>query len=448
MSIKGKNIKDMVKEVGVKNFPNHFRRLLGVETKQYPSGTFPCKYDSSKAQISPDEFSIREISEALLGQEFVDGLHNIKTASETMHELSEALSPVGPSTFSNINAWLGTVSGLVEQRIMAGYDMPDMIGRDVVEIVPTRVNSQKIITIANVKFPARPTMPGEEIPSVGMNERWIVRQELIKYAQKLALAKETVVFDLTGELLAQAESLGKTLRLAQEFYIAATVQGVNLTATASVTPDRVNGYTGNTYLYNGNFGDGFNATYQTSAGSGASAKYNYVNQATGKTSITDWKDTQAIRGALSLMTEYETGFRINATLDEMVVSPFFKDAAEYAVHNTQVFPITPGYATSGNPTGTYAPNSPLNNSIQIRSNAIWEQALVSSGVSQANAQNYVTSGNFKKAFAFYEAWPLMIEQGNPLSSDMVSTQTVNLWVASWYGVPVVKDPRYVYQYTN
>jgi hypothetical protein len=448
MSIKGSNLKSMIKDVGMGNFRSHLRKLLGVKTKQYPSGVFPCKYDASEAQIGVDEFSIREISESFLGQQFVDGIHDVKTAESTMLELAEAINPVTPSTFSNINAWTSVMGGLIEQRILAGYNMPDLIGRDLVEVVPTRVNSQRIITIPNITFPKRPTYAGEEIPSVGMNSRWILRQELIKYAQKLALTKEAVVFDLTGELLSQAESLGRTLALAQEMYIAASVQGVNISATATITPDSVNGFTANTYAYNANVGDAFNNTFQTSAGSGTTAKYNYVNQSTGKTGITSWTDMQFIRGQLSLSTEYETGFRINASLDEVLVSPFNFDQAQYVVHNTQVFNMSSGFPTSGNAPGTFSPNSPLNASVQVKKSANWEQVLVSSGVSQANAQCYVTAGNFKKSHAFYEAWPMLIEQGNPTSSEMISTQTVNLWVASWYGVPVVKDPRYVYQFTN
>ena len=55
--IRARNIRQLMKETG-SNYKAKLREMLGVQVKENPEGTFPARFDASKAQIGTDEFSI------------------------------------------------------------------------------------------------------------------------------------------------------------------------------------------------------------------------------------------------------------------------------------------------------------------------------------------------------------------------------------------------------
>jgi len=444
--IRARNVRQLIKEAGPQ-YKAKLRELLGVQMGNYPEGSFPVRVDTSKAQVSADEFSIRDLAEEFLGSDYLGSLHNPKTSQSAMVGLREALNPVLPSAFQDINAFNQTIGGLIETRVLAGYQLPEFIASDVCETMPTRVNGGKIIGIPNIKAPIGFTKPGEEMPTVGMQERWAIAQANKKYAAKLELARETVVYDLTGELLGAAEGIGKTLALGKEVMVACAVLGITLGGTENTGGNGTStmlpaGYNGVTYIYDGNPSDTPNDTYQSSAGTGTSAKYNYVNLLTTNT-LVDWKNLQTVRAQLNLQREYETTFPISADLDDVFVSPQVLWNARAVLHGTSIFPVTGGGSTNFPTSLTMAPLPSESKNVRLLTSNIWNKLLVDNGFAQANADALWYGGNFKKAFIWREVWPLNVLQANPSSSEMIATDTVNMWACSWYGTPAVRDPRYV-----
>ena len=440
--IKAANLRKLIKEVGADNYRAKLREMLGVEIKHNPEGTFPAKYNAAKAQIGADEFSIRDLVEEFLGQGMVGGLANEKTADKQAMILREALAPVTASNFVDINAFNQTIGGLVEVRILQGYQLPAFISNDLFETMPTRVNGGKLIGIPNVQLPDGPTQEGQEYPNQGLTERWVIAQPNVKYAQKLSLTREAVVYDLSGELLSTAESIGQSLGYLKEYWCAAVAQGTDIIAA---TPGFLAGRTANTFIYKDVATATPNATYQTTAGTGASAKYNYVNKFAN--ALVDWQNVQRVQAKLNLMREFETGYPILAELNEAVFSPNSEYNARAVIHATQIlpFPLSSGSTTGAG--GTYAPN-PIPQRLKIYSSPIWNKQLVDAGVSQSNADTYWFAGDFKKSFVWREVWPMSVVQANPLSTEMLQSDIVNAWYASWYGVPCIRDPHYVVNSTN
>src|SRR5262252_4788792 len=246
--VKAKNIRQMMKECGPANYRSKLREMLGVEVKQNPEGTFPARFNKDKAQISADEFSVRDLAEEFMGPQFVAGLHNEKLTESYQAQFREALAPVTASTFQDINAFNQTIGGLIEVRILQGYQLPEFIATNLVETMPTRVNGGKLIGLPNIQLPSGPTSEGSEFPNIGMQERWVIAQANVKYAMKLSLTRESVVYDLTGELLTAAESLGQSLGYVKEYWLAGVIQGKDIPST---TAGFTAGRTCNTYVYNG-----------------------------------------------------------------------------------------------------------------------------------------------------------------------------------------------------
>jgi hypothetical protein len=439
--ITGRNVRALIKDSGndLFKYRARLREMLGVRVKDNPNGRFPFDLRESEAVISHEEFSIRDLYSEFLGRDYVDGLLNPKNDGDI--PLREAINPVLSTNFQNISAVNQTIGGLIEQRTLAGFLLPEYIADRVFETQPTKVNGGKLIGIPNVQLSDGFTPEGQEHSEMGQTERWAIAPANKKKTKKLALTKEAVAYDLTGELMGQGESMGKTLGYEKEYWCAGVAMGIDFPAA---TPGFIAGLTNNTYIYKGQPTDTPNATYQTAAGTGTSAKYNFINKFTNV--MADFANFQAVQAKLNLMREFETGYPIVANMADVMVSPNVEYQAKSVINATQVLNTTGGSGLSGVGKGTFAGN-PIPN-VNLMSSVIWNKLLVDSGVSQTNADIRWWAGEFRKAFVWREVWPMAVLQANPTSTEMLDKQIVNAWFASWYGTPCVRDPHYIVESTE
>lgn len=436
------NVRALMKDAETTRVPffRTFRDLLGIETKENPNGRFPFRL--REAQISHEEFSVRELAYGFLGRDYVDGLMNPKNSDDAAYPLREAVNPVLSSNFQNINAFNQTIGGLIEQRTLAGFLLPEYIADQVFETMPTSVNGGKMIGIPNVQLSNGFTPEGQEHSEMGLTERWVIAPENKKKTKKLALTKEGVAYDRTGLLMSEGESMGKSLGYEKEYWCAGVAMGQDF---AAGTPGFVAGLTNNTYRYKAQPTDTPNATYQTAAGTGTSAKYNYVNQF--QNPLTDNKNFQAVQSKLNLMREFETGYPILAPLADVLVSPNAIYNARVVIHASQVLNTTGTSGLSGSAgVGTFSAN-PIPN-VRLLSSTIWNKLLVDQAVSQINADIRWWAGEFKKAFVWRELWPMNVESAALNNPELMDKQIVAAWYASWNGVPMVRDAHYVIESTE
>lgn len=431
-----------------------FRRrlygLFGLEEIRTEKGEFKTVFNPAKKQIGYEEVPIREVTRELLGGETLAALGNSRTGTRASQMLRIALregaAPITASAQQDVNAWSVYTGGLIELKFKEGFEKPEYIATKVVTSEPTATNGNRIIGEASMNLPDGPTQEAEEYPNQTVAPRWIFAPKRVKYGQKAALTREAIAFGLGGILLAEVQKGGEALAYLKEYLLAATVWGVNI---AAGTPGFMAGYTTNTYQYDGTPGTAPNPTYQTAAVA-APSLYNYVNQITGQAGLNSWTDLQTARGYLSMMREPETNFPILTSLDEVVVQPFTEDTAMNVRSATSTFP-TYGGGLSDGPTGsgaTFAPQLQKNNNLRIWSSAIWQKVLLDSGVSLGNTNKYWLAGSIKRAFKWLSVWDERIVQANELSSSLVERDILSEWVYSWFGVPVVYEPRYVLLMTN
>lgn len=442
--ISARNIRAMLKDLGPNalrdgSFKAHLRDLLGVKMKDNPDGRFPFKLVESEAQIHHEEFSIRDLYSEFIGRDVIDGLLNPKNGDDT--QLREALDPVLSTNFQNINAVNATIGGLVEQRVLAGFTLPEFIADQVFETMPTSVNGGKLIGLPNITPSDGFTGEGEEHSQAGQSERWVIAPANKKKTRKLGLTREAVAYDLTGQLMSDGESMGKTLAYEKDYWCGGVAMGIDFIAG---TPGFVAGLINNTYIYKGQPTDSPNATYQTAAGTGTSAKYNYINKF--QNVLADYKNFQAVQAKLNLMREFETGFPITAKLKDVLVSPNSEYNARLVIHSTQVLNTTGTSGLSGVGVGTFAAN-PVPN-VRILSSNIWNKLLVDSGVSQTNADIRWWAGDLKAGLVWREVWPMQVLPGNPSSLEMLDRQIVAAWFGSWYGTPMVRSPYNIIESTE
>ena len=121
------------------------------------------------------------------------------------------------------------------------------------------------------------------------------------------------------------------------------------------------------------------------------------------------------------------------------------DAYRHAAHRT--FNATEvGYAAAGSQSTTVAAN-PLGN-YRVEESRLAYRRIIASGEAPADAKKWWFLGDFRKAFAYMENWPITVTQA-PLGSEAEFTNDVVLrFKASERGAAAVINPRYVVKSTG
>lgn len=472
-AIKGRNVKQMYQEAGsLRKFETKFKELLGIKEDPITSKRY---VDRKARQMGTEEFSIRDLTEQFLGYEFVSELHGGSPSSSksdilaaglhgSMRQrlLMEDIAPVTPSVFQDINAWNATVAGLVEVRLLENYNHEDYIADNFMETQPTKVNGGKMQGIPYVAPFADQVNPGEEFPNCGLNEQWVWARPNLVIGEKLSLDRNTVVYDLGGELMAKADSLGLGLGYVKEYYCGCGILGI----TAPFTPasgfprPKVMQNVGNSFRMNVTLDSTPNPTYQTAGittNPNLTNAYNYINQQSNV--LQDWQSLQSARSLLNLMRDPFYQLPFQTAIRVVYVDPSNWDLILRIKHATQVYHVTgtPAVSPDQGAGSTFPPNalggsgfpagSELNGWIPHKSN-IWHQILLDAGVTEANSKIRWLAGDPKKAFVWRSAWDARVDQANPSSSELLGRNVVNEWVAQYSGQFVVREPRHMINNTN
>lgn len=348
-----------------------------------------------------DDFSIRDLAEALVpdGREWVRSM-DPRQSGGSFRVLQEAGEGVDISAFSNITGQL------LVSRVLQAYQNEAFVGSRMVSTIPTRLNGEKLPGISRVTDTIKSVQPGMPFESLGFGEEYIETPATTKYGFIVPVTKEAIFFDLTGLIGMRAAEVGEILGINKEKRVLDVITGV------------VNNYKRNGTSYN---------TYQTSTP--------WINVKSGNTLI-DWTDVDNVEQLFANITDPNTGEPVLVNARDVLVMPAYLHAANRVFNATEI-----RYTGSGAATQTLAPN-PLSG-YRVESSRLARARLVASGVSASDADKYWYVGDFGKAFAYMENWPITVVQA-PNNSEAEFTQDIVLrYKASERGTPAVLDPRYV-----
>jgi hypothetical protein len=218
-----------------------------------------------------------------------------------------------------------------------------------------------------------------------------------------------VFFDRTHLVLQRASEVGEFLGLNKEKRILDCVIDAN-------TTDHQYKWRGTTY-----------GTYQSSAP--------WVNVKTGN-GLVDWSNVDAAEQVLNQILDPNTGEPVLITADTIFVCPELLHAAQRVIHATEIMQVD----NQANPSTvrTIAPN-PMAGMYRIMSSRLLRSRLTAA--SEATSNWYL--GNFRKAFAYMENWPITVTQA-PQNSEAEFTQDIVIrFKASERGAAATIEPRYV-----
>ncbi len=360
--------------------------------------------------LRPEDFSLRDLAEATIpdGREFVRLLDPMSKAGGI--DLMEAADSVDTSAFSNITGQI------VYSKIMEGFTSEAFVASTMVETIPTRFSGEKIPGIGQIGDQAEAVDEGAPFPHVGLTEDYIETPVTTKRGLIVPVTKEAVFFDRTHLVLRRAGEVGEFLGLNKEKRILDCIIDGNST-------DHQYNWKGTTY-----------ATYQSSGDDGP-----WINEQ-GSVPLVDWTSVNAAEQLLAAIVDPNTQEPVLVTADTILVCPELLHTARRIISATEILQVD----NQANPSTvrTVAAN-PMAGEYRVVSSRLLRARL--SAASQATSNWYL--GNFRKAFAYMENWPITVTQA-PQNSEAEFTQDIVIrFKASERGAAATLEPRFAIKNT-
>lgn len=315
----------------------------------------------------------------------------------------------------DLTAFANISGQIVYTRLLAAYNSPAFALSRLIDTIPTKFDGEKIPGMQPLDPDAVGTVaPGMPYPHAGFGERYIETPSTTKRGFIVPVTKEAIFFDRTHMVLKNAAEVGEALGVNKEKRIAQLIAGI------------VNNYRENGAAYN---------TYQTAAP--------WINSAAGGDLI-DWTDIDELEQMFSDMLDPTTGepIVINPENMTLLTMPARNHAARRIINATEI-QVGDGAA---NTTATRAGNT-VSQYAHVSSRFLY-RALIASGVTAVNAAKYHFLGDFKKAFAYMENWPITVTRAPTNSEAEFNADIVARFKASERGVAAVLDPRFVARKIN
>jgi hypothetical protein len=355
--------------------------------------------------LRADDFSIRDLAEALVpdGRQWVRLLDPRAGGGVSVLESTDGV---------DVTAFLNVTGQVVYSKILEAYEQEAFVATRLVATIPTRLDGERIPGVSRVADAIDEVPPGMPYPHLGFGEDYIETPGTAKRGFIVPVTKEAIFFDRTHLVLSRAAEVGEILGLNKEKRILDLVIGVT-----------------NNYKHNG-------AEYNTYYASGGPWKNLLADN-----ELVDWTNVDAAEQLFADILDPATGEPVLVRGTTVLVMPASRHAAHRVFNAAEV-----NYAASGAASSTTCAN-PLGH-YRVHESRLAYRRIMASGVAAADAQKHWFVGDFRKAFAYMENWPITVTQA-PLGSEAEFNNDVVLrFKASERGAAAVLNPRYVVKCTG
>jgi hypothetical protein len=350
-------------------------------------------------QLRPDDFSIRDLAEALIP----DGHHWVRALDP---RASGGVSVLEAADGVDVTAFLNITGQVIYSKIMEAYQHEAFVVSKLVETIPTRLDGEKIPGIARIDDEITEIHPGMPYPHLGFGEDYIETPSTTKRGFIVPVTREAIFFDRTHLVLSRAAEVGEILGLNKEKRLIDVLIGVT-----------------NNFKWLGTSYD----TYQTAT------PWIIVKSSN---ELVDWTDVDAAEQLFADMLDPNTGEPILIKASHVLVMPAYRHAANRVFNALDI-----DYTGGGAATTTRSPN-PLSH-YTVRESRLTYRRIIASGESSANAKKWWFLGDFRRAFAYMENWPITVTQ-SPVNSEADFNQDIVVrFKASERGAAAVINPRFV-----
>jgi len=361
--------------------------------------------------LKPNDFNIRDLAVAFMGQEWVNSLNPKSGRMPTPVELQEATGDVVASHMFN------QITGqFFYATVKEGYELEDL---PFTKLVPTK----PVTTAAMEKIPGLSEV-GDEFsvigeadlyPNFGISQDWQERGPLQKRGGIVKVTKEAVLEDKTGLLLERCRGIGKWLAWNKEKRIIDAVVDENAGAVAAPLGGHRYHWKGTSY-----------ATFQTTTP--------WVNVKTSN-ALVDYTDVEGAWLIGTQMTDPHTGEPIVFRPKHIIVTMQNAMTAARVMRATNVQTHVGGYAVTGNLVDMHSP-SPLNEFTP--GVGIVTSALLAS---RTATDTDWWLGDIGKAVNYFERWGITPVEASPNNQEEFERDVVNQFKVSEMGLAAVVEPR-------
>ena len=357
-----------------------------------------------EGHLKPENFSLRDLAEALVpdGREWVRLLDPRSAGGVSVLESNDGV---------DVTAFLNITGQVIYSKIMEAYTQEAFVVSKLVDTIPTRLDGEKIPGISRVTDSIEEVGPGMPYPHLGFGEDYIETPSTTKRGFIVPVTKEAIFFDRTHLVLTRAAEVGEVLGLNKEKRLIDLVIG------------STNNYKWKGTTYN---------TYQTSTP--------WINSlATNE--LVDWTNVDKAEQLFADILDPTTGEPVLVRGTTVLVMPAYRHAAHRVFSAAELT-----FTASGSTTATVAAN-PLTG-YRVFDSRLAYRRIIAAGIAAATAKKYWFVGDFRRAFAYMENWPITVTQA-PLGSEAEFNNDIVLrFKASERGAAAVINPRYVVKNTG
>lgn len=361
----------------------------------------------SQGHLKPEDFSLRDLAEALVpeGREWLRLLDPRSSGGVNLVEAGEAV---------DVTAFLNITGQVIYAKILEAYSQEAFVVSRLVDTIPTRLDGERIPGIGRIKDEATEVPPGMPYPNVSFGEDYIDTPSTTKHGLIVPVTREAIFFDRTNLVLNRAAEVGEILGLNKEKRLIDLVIGET-----------------NNYKWNGTL-------YQTYRCLGENVPW--VNVVFSN-ELVDWTNVDAAEQRFADMLDPSTGEPVLVQPTTVLVMPAYRHAANRVFKATEIT-----YQAIGSATTTSAAN-PLRNYTVVDSRLVYRR-LIALGVAPEEAKTWWFIGDFRRAFAYMENWPITVTQ-SPMNSEADFNQDILVrFKASERGAAAVINPRYIVRSTG
>ncbi len=357
-----------------------------------------------EGHLKPEDFSVRDLAEALVpdGREWVRLLDPRSAGGVGVLESNDGV---------DVTAFLNIAGQVIYSKIMEAYTQEAFVVSKLVDTIPTRLDGEKIPGISRVTDTIDEVGPGMPYPHLGFGEDYIETPSTTKRGFIVPVTKEAIFFDRTHLVLTRAAEVGEVLGLNKEKRLIDLAIGVT------------NNYKWKGTTYN---------TYQTSTP--------WINSlATNE--LVDWTNVDKAEQLFADILDPSTGEPVLVRGTTVLVMPAYRHAAHRVFSAAELT-----FTAAGSTTATVAAN-PLSG-YRVFDSRLAYRRIIAAGIAAATAKKYWFVGDFRRAFAYMENWPITVTQA-PIGSEAEFNNDIVLrFKASERGAAAVLNPRYVVKNTG
>ena len=373
-----------------------------------------------KKELRPHDFSLRQLAEGYMGNEWVNNLRPKSGRWDGSAVLREADgSAVAYSQFSNITGqiFFNAVKDAYE------YDSADFPFSRVIPEKPTNIlEMEKIPGISHVGDEFSVITEGADYPNFGVSEDYVEIAAKEKRGGVVDVTKEAVLGDRTGVLLDRCKGLGFWLKYNKEKRLVDMVIDENGGAVSAASGGHRYHWKGTSY-----------ATYQTTT------PYDNV---TASNALVDWTDIEAAWLTLVAITDPYTGEPLMQMPTHLFVTPTLAATAYYIMHSMEVAKHAGGYDAANTVYETRGP-SPL------QGIAAGNLQIVTSQLMAARAATDTTwyLGAPQKSFAYFSLWDVTPEEAPQGNEQQFRRDILHSFKVSEMGTAATLEPRFMNEST-